>query len=152
MNYFCIIKENIAYIEYVVQSSMFCSLYLFLSILLCNVDSVLVSGSNAYIWISNCILLEISNFIGKGEECLCWSWRNARAFSWTKVTMRVGRGRGRWAILAWRNYWIAPRVKVSQMTVWIQPKYMLVKTRLKLCQLFNTLLTWLENRWLCRCH
>ena len=34
---------------------MFYSFYLFLSILLCNVDSASVSDSNAYIWISNCI-------------------------------------------------------------------------------------------------
>ena len=34
---------------------MFYSFYLFLSILLCNVDSFLASDSNAYIWISNCI-------------------------------------------------------------------------------------------------
>ena len=34
---------------------MFCSFYLSLSILLCNVDSALVSDSNAYIWFSNCI-------------------------------------------------------------------------------------------------
>ena len=41
--------------ERVIQSSMFYNFYLFLSILLCNVDSALVSDSNAYIWISNCI-------------------------------------------------------------------------------------------------
>ena len=38
-----------------IQSSMFYSFYLFLSVLLCNVDSALVSYSNGYIWISNCI-------------------------------------------------------------------------------------------------
>ena len=37
------------YMECVIQSSMFYSFYLFLSILLCNVDSALVSDSNAYI-------------------------------------------------------------------------------------------------------
>ena len=41
--------------ECVIQSSMFYSFHLFLSILLCNVDSALVSDLNAYIWISNCI-------------------------------------------------------------------------------------------------
>ena len=41
--------------ESVIQSSMFYGFYLLLSILLCNVDSALVSDSNAYIWISNCI-------------------------------------------------------------------------------------------------
>ena len=55
MKYFCIIKEKIAYMECVIQSSMFYSFYLFLSILLCNVDSALVSASNAYVWILNCI-------------------------------------------------------------------------------------------------
>ena len=49
MKYFCIIKEEIAYMECVIQSSMFYSFYLFLSILLCNLDSALVSDSNAYI-------------------------------------------------------------------------------------------------------
>ena len=49
MKYFCKIKENIAYMECVIQSSMFYSFYLFLSILLCNVDSALISDSNAYI-------------------------------------------------------------------------------------------------------
>ena len=49
------IKEKIAYMECVIQSSMFYSFYLFLSILLCNADGALVSDSNAYIWISNCI-------------------------------------------------------------------------------------------------
>ena len=34
---------------------MFYSFYLFLSILLCNVDGALFSDSSAYIWISNCI-------------------------------------------------------------------------------------------------
>ena len=41
--------------EYVTRTNMFYSFYLFLSILLCNVDGALVSGSSAYIWISNCI-------------------------------------------------------------------------------------------------
>ena len=49
VKYFCIIKEKIAYMEWVIKSSMFYSFYLFLSILLCNVDSALVSDSNAYI-------------------------------------------------------------------------------------------------------
>ena len=39
MKYFCIIKEKIAYMEYVIQSSMFYSFNLFLSILLFDVDS-----------------------------------------------------------------------------------------------------------------
>ena len=65
--YFCIIKEKIAYIECAIQSSMFYRFYLFLSILLCNVDSALVSDSNAYIGISNCI--QIFEFM---FEC----WRN----------------------------------------------------------------------------
>ena len=49
MKYFCIIKEKIAYMECIIESCMFHSFYLFVSILLCNVDSVLVSDSNAYI-------------------------------------------------------------------------------------------------------
>ena len=49
MRYFCIIKEKIAYIEYVIQSSMFYSFNLFLSILPFNVDSALLSDLNAYI-------------------------------------------------------------------------------------------------------
>ena len=49
MKYFCIIQENIAYVECVIQSSMFYSFYLFLSVLLGNVDSAVVSDSNAYI-------------------------------------------------------------------------------------------------------
>ena len=49
MKYFCIIKEKIAYMEYVIQSSMFYSFNLFLSILLFDVDSALVSDLNAYI-------------------------------------------------------------------------------------------------------
>ena len=49
MKYFCIIKEKIAYMECIIESSMFYSFYLVVSILLCNVDSVLVSDSNAYI-------------------------------------------------------------------------------------------------------
>ena len=48
-------KEKIAYMECVIQSSMFYSFYLFVSILLCNLDSALVSDSNVYIWISNFI-------------------------------------------------------------------------------------------------
>ena len=49
MKYFCTIKEKIAYMECVIQTSMFYSFYLFLSILLGYVDSALVSDSNAYI-------------------------------------------------------------------------------------------------------
>ena len=55
MKYFCIIKEKIAYEECVIQSNMFYSFYFFLSILLSIEDSALVSDSNAYILISNCI-------------------------------------------------------------------------------------------------
>ena len=67
MKYFSIMKGKIAYMECVIQSSMFYSFYLFLSILLCNVDSTLFSDSNVYIWISNSI--QIFEFI---FEC----WRN----------------------------------------------------------------------------
>ena len=67
IKYFCIIKEKIVYMEWVIQSSMFYSFYLFLSILLSNEDSALVSDSNAYIWNSYCI--RMFEFI---FEC----WRN----------------------------------------------------------------------------
>ena len=50
---------------------MFYSFYLFLSMLLCNGDIALVSDSNAYISISNCILLGIAKFIGKGGGGVC---------------------------------------------------------------------------------
>ena len=80
MKYFCIIKENIAYMECVVQSMLlwFYSFYMFFSILLCNVASALVSDSNAYVWISNCIqIFELySNvwiYIWILKECF---WRN----------------------------------------------------------------------------
>ena len=49
--------------EWVIQSSMFFSFYLFLSMLLRNIDSALISDLNAYIWISNCI--QIFEFILK---------------------------------------------------------------------------------------
>ena len=57
MKYFCIIKEKIAYMECVIQSSFFYSFYLFPSILIYNVDSALVSDLNACIWISNVFLV-----------------------------------------------------------------------------------------------
>ena len=47
MKYFCIIREKIAYMDCVIQRSMFYSFHLFLSILLCNVDSALVADSTA---------------------------------------------------------------------------------------------------------
>ena len=133
MKYFCIIKEKIAYMECVIQSSMFNSFYLFLSILGCNVDSSLVSNSNAYnLNLESCSNVRIyirmlrecvfstcswkmvfSDDVGKEisqlhEElvnaykkklllrgrgcCLCWTWRNARGFSWTNVTKRNSGG------------------------------------------------------------
>ena len=67
MKCFCIIKEKIPYMGCIIQSRMFYSFHMFLSILLRNVGGVLVSDSNAYIYISNCILLGISNFIGKAD-------------------------------------------------------------------------------------
>ena len=115
MKYFCIIKEKIAYMECVIQSSMCYSFYLFLSILLRNVDNTYVSDSNAYIWISNCIqIIELySNvriYIQMLKECVfsTCSWKiassddvgkkisqlhqdlvnNTRRFSWTKVSKR----------------------------------------------------------------
>ena len=68
----------------VIQSSMLYSFYLFLSILLCDVDSTLVSDSNAYIWISNCTqMFELySNariYIRMLKECVfsTCSWKMA---------------------------------------------------------------------------
>ena len=60
------------------------SFYLFLSILLCNVDSALVSDSNAYIWISNCIQMfelysNVRIYIRMLKECVfsTCSWKMA---------------------------------------------------------------------------
>ena len=54
---------------------MFYNFYLFLSILLCNVDSALVSDSNTYIWISNCIPMfelysNVQIYIRMLKECV----------------------------------------------------------------------------------
>ena len=75
MKYFGIIKEKTAYMECVIQSSTCYSFYLFLSILLCNVDSALVSDSNAYIWILNCIQMfelysNVRIYIRMLKECV----------------------------------------------------------------------------------
>ena len=82
MKYFCIIKEKIAYMEYVIQSSMFYSFNLFLSILLFDVDSALVSDLNAYIWNSNCIQMfelysNVRIYIWMLKECVfsTCSWK-----------------------------------------------------------------------------
>ena len=84
MKYFGIIKEKIACMECIIQSSLFYSFYLFLSILLCNVDSALVSDSNAYIWISNCIQMfelysNVRIYIRMLKECVfsTCSWKMA---------------------------------------------------------------------------
>ena len=78
MKYFCIIEEKIAYMECVIQSSMFNSFYLFLSILGCNVDSALVSNSNAYILnLESCSNVRI--YIRMLKECVfsTCSWKMA---------------------------------------------------------------------------
>ena len=72
--------------ECVIQSSMFYSSYLCLSILLCNVDSALVSDSSDYIWISNCIqMFELySNvwiYIRMLKECVFSACSRKMAFS-----------------------------------------------------------------------
>ena len=73
IKHFCIIKEKIAYMECAIQTSMFYSFYLFLSILRCNVDSALVSDSNAYIWISHYIqMFELYSMFEFIFEC----WRD----------------------------------------------------------------------------
>ena len=145
---------------------MFNSFYLFLSILGCNVDSSLVSNSNAYnlnlescsnvrIYIrmlKECVFstcswkMAFSDDVGKkisqlheelvnaykkklllrgGEGrgcCLCWTWRNARGFSWTNVAKRNGGwwggggiGGSKKPILAWCNYWLAPEKERSSL-------------------------------------
>ena len=86
IKYFCIIKEKIAYMKCVIQSSIFYSFYLFLSILLCNVDSALVSDSNAYIWISNCIQMfelysNVRIYIRMLKECV-FSTYSLKMASW----------------------------------------------------------------------
>ena len=163
MKYFYIIKEKIAYMECVIQSNMFYSFYLLLSILPCNVDSALVSDSNAYIWFSNCIQMfkclqllssdnndmfcylnilsflccwyliekniyikrkeialllllsflnpKISFFIGKGGRSVCAERAVTQEGSCEKILQSV-MVECRWikkAILAWRNYLIAPK-------------------------------------------
>ena len=78
MKYFCIIEEKIAYMECVIQSSMFNSFYLFLSILGCNVDSALVSNSNAYnLNLESCSNVRI--YIRMLKECVfsTCSWKMA---------------------------------------------------------------------------
>ena len=67
-----------------IQSSMFYSFYLFLSVLLCNVDSALVSYSNGYIWISNCIQMfelysnvRIYIWMLKERDFSTYSWKMA---------------------------------------------------------------------------
>ena len=70
--------------EFVIQSSMFYSFYLCISILLCNVDSALVSDLNAYIWTSNCIQMfelysNVRIYIRTLKECVLstCSWKMA---------------------------------------------------------------------------
>ena len=84
IKYFCIIKENTAYMGCVIQRCMFYSFYLFLSILLCNADSGLVANSNSYIWISNCIQIfelysNVRIYIRMLKECVLstCSWKRA---------------------------------------------------------------------------
>ena len=121
---------------------MFNSFYLFLSILGCNVDSSLVSNSNAY----NLNLEPCSNvriYIRMLKECVfsTCSWKMAfsddvgkkisqlheelvNAYK-KKLLLRGGEGRGcclcwtwrnaRKAILAWCNYWIAPEKERSSL-------------------------------------
>ena len=125
MKYFCIIKEKIVYMECIIQKSMFYSFYLFLSILHSNVDSALVSDSNVFFLIFNCIQMLEFMF-----EC----WRNVFLVhphslhqELTRISQlhqelvhvyekKKGRGKG-WGGggggYAWRNYWIAPLVSLK---------------------------------------
>ena len=77
--------------ECAIQSSMFYSFYLCLSILLCNVDSALVSDSNADIWISNCIQMfklnsNVRIYIRMLKECVfsTCSWKMASSYDVSK--------------------------------------------------------------------
>ena len=61
---------------------MFYSFYLFLSIILCNVDSALISDSNVYIWISNCTQMfklysNVRIYIQMSKQCIfsTCSWK-----------------------------------------------------------------------------
>ena len=77
---------------------MFYSFYLFLSILLCNEDSALVSDWNSYIRISNCIQMfelywNIRIYIWMLEECvfsLC-SWKMSSSDDEKKKRMKKER-------------------------------------------------------------
>ena len=105
MKYFCIIKEKIVYMECLIQSSMFYSFYLFLSFLLCNVDSVLVSPQIQILIFQSflcCWYLVKKNKYKRGKRFL---YVSSYPFKILKVRFLLGRGGGclRWA---WRNYWI----------------------------------------------
>ena len=123
MKYFCVIKEKIAYMECVIQKSMLYSYYLFLFILLCDVDSALVSDSNPYIWISNCI--QNVRILNGGVFCAERDVTQESSREQTRHSVIVGVGGGAgaglsgWkkAILVWRNYWITPGVFRTQSKI-----------------------------------
>ena len=169
MKYFSITKEKIAYMECIIQSTTFYSFYLFLSILLCNADSVLVSDSsririylNFELYSNVQIILNVRIYIQLVKECvfsIC-SWKMVSSDDVEKIwkrkeislllllsflnpkisfftgtgrwgggvcaerdvtqegcreqtwqTVMVGVGGSKKAIIAWRNYWIAPLVQ-----------------------------------------
>ena len=75
---------------------MFYRFYLCLSILLCNVDGALVSDSNAYIWISNCIQMfelywNVWIYIRMLKECVftTWYWKMASSNHISKKTSQL---------------------------------------------------------------
>ena len=104
MKYFCITKEKNAYMERVIQISMFNSSYLFLFILLCNIDSTLVLDSNAYIWISNCI--QMFEFI---FEC----WRN----------VFLEHAIEKWRLqMIWNNIWKRQEISLLLLLSFFNPK------------------------------
>ena len=91
--------------ECLIQSSMFYSFYLFLSFLLCNVDSVLVSPQIQILIFQSflcCWYLVKKNKYKRGKRFL---YVSSYPFKILKVRFLLGRGGGclRWA---WRNYWI----------------------------------------------
>ena len=120
MKYFCVIKEKIAYMECVIQKSMFYSYYMLLFILLFDVDSALVSDSNPYIWISNCI--QNVRILNGGVVCAERDVTQESSREQTRHSVMVGvggagLGGSKKVILVWRNYWITPGVFRTQSKI-----------------------------------
>ena len=86
--------------EYVIQSSMFYSFDLFLSILLWNVDSALVSDSSVYIWISNCI--QMFELYSNVRIYIIYGVSRARLY---KAFQELQMASCRWRRLRWFGSW-----------------------------------------------